>query len=121
VYLHLIYCKDKEWIHGETRHKTRSRYACAWMDDGMIAPFYDVSLLLFYFEYGNPSSLSSLFLVMLLGMPFFFFFFWDNHNFIIFFRNTWREVTQYMDHLIGGWMECANSRCRNFAMDAVCA
>jgi hypothetical protein len=26
-----------------------------------------------------------------------------------------------MDHLIGGWMECANSRCRNFAMDAVCA
>jgi hypothetical protein len=50
AYLHFIYCQDKEWIHGETNYKPRSRYERVWMDEGMITLFFlcDPSLLYIY-------------------------------------------------------------------------
>jgi hypothetical protein len=76
TYVHFIYRQDKEWIHGETSHKPRSRCARVWIDEGMITPLLcDPSLLYYIFlDIAIPFILLSFFFrVMLLSMPFFFF------------------------------------------------
>jgi hypothetical protein len=92
AYLYLVHCKDKEWIHGETSYKLRSRCAHVWMDDGMITPLCDPSLPYFIFllDMATPFLFSSFFWIILLGMPFFFF---GIATSLIFFKNTWREIT----------------------------